>query len=136
MSELVTYRRFTSQDIDAAHALTVELKWPHRIEDWRFMSELGNGFVAIDNGQVISTGLFWHDGVNRASLGMVIVAPDQQGKGIGGQLMRMLIEAASLQNPAPHPAAEQGLETSMIFLHATVAGQPYMKNSAFVRWRP
>ena len=131
MSELVTYRRFTSQDIDTAHALTVELKWPHRIEDWRFMSDMGNGFVAIDNGHMIGTGLFWHDGVNRASLGMVIVAPDQQGKGIGAQLMRMLIEAASLQNPAPQTAAEQGLESSVIFLHATVAGRPLYEKLGF-----
>ena len=75
MSDPITYRPFTHEDIAAAHALTVELKWPHRADDWRLAALLGVGFVAEDASGVIGTALCWKYGADRASLGMVIVSP-------------------------------------------------------------
>ncbi|MCX4163857.1 MULTISPECIES: GNAT family N-acetyltransferase [Paraburkholderia] len=116
MSDPITYRRFTDDDIPAAHALTVELKWPHRADDWKFVAHLGIGFVAQDTSGVIGTALCWKFGADRASLGMVIVSPAHQGRGIGRQLMERVLEA---------------LGGRVTFLHATTAGRPLYEKLGF-----
>lgn len=116
VSDRVTYRNFTDSDIAAAHALTVELKWPHRAEDWQFVAQAGHGFVAVDGGEVVGTALYWTYGHDRASLGMVIVSPARQGLGIGRKLMERVLEA---------------LAGRVVFLHATLAGQPLYEKLAF-----
>jgi GNAT superfamily N-acetyltransferase len=106
VNERITYRPFTSDDITAAHALTVELKWPHRADDWRFVVQAGAGFVAQTPEGVIGTALYWTYGTERASLGMVIVSPAWQGRGIGKKLMELVLEQ---------------LDGRVTFLHATTA---------------
>ncbi|SAK68863.1 N-acetyltransferase GCN5 [Caballeronia catudaia] len=112
------YRPFTADDIPAAHALSVEVKWPHRADDWRFVHDAGEGFVAQDGDRVVGTALFWTFGENGGSLGMVIVAPDCQGKGIGRTLMELLLEA---------------LGERITVLHATPAGEPLYAKLGFTR---
>lgn len=116
MPDPITYRRFTLDDVAAAHALTVELKWPHRPDDWKFVAQLGTGFVAQDASGVIGTALCWKYGADRASLGMVIVSPARQGLGIGRRLMELLLEE---------------LGGRITFLHATAAGQPLYEKLGF-----
>ncbi|MBW0450759.1 GNAT family N-acetyltransferase [Paraburkholderia phenoliruptrix] len=116
MPDSITYRRFTLDDVAAAHALTVELKWPHRPDDWKFVAQLGTGFVAEDASGVIGTALCWKYGRDRASLGMVIVSPARQGHGIGRKLMELLLEE---------------LGGRITFLHATAAGQPLYEKLGF-----
>ncbi|APA89507.1 GNAT family N-acetyltransferase (plasmid) [Paraburkholderia sprentiae WSM5005] len=111
------YRRFTSDDIAAAHALSVAVRWPHRAEDWRFMYDAGTGFVAEDNGSVIGTALCWKFGADRGTLGLVIVSPNEQGRGIGRKLMELVLEE---------------LGNRVTFLHATVAGKPLYEKLGFV----
>ncbi|MBN3759608.1 GNAT family N-acetyltransferase [Burkholderia sp. Ac-20365] len=111
-----TYRPFTRDDIAAAHALSLEVKWPHRAEDWRFVADAGSGFVALSGERIVGTALCWKYGEDGASLGMVIVAPDQQGRGIGRELMERLLEAL-------------GPRTTV--LHATPAGQPLYEKLGF-----
>nr|WP_216668607.1 GNAT family N-acetyltransferase [Paraburkholderia xenovorans] len=96
--------------------MTVELKWPHRTDDWRFVALLGEGFVAEDASGVIGTALCWKYGDGRASLGMVIVSPAQQGRGIGRKLMELVLEE---------------LGGRVTFLHATTAGQPLYEKLGF-----
>ncbi|HEX3380167.1 MAG TPA: GNAT family N-acetyltransferase [Paraburkholderia sp.] len=112
----LTYRRFTPDDIPAAHGLSMAVSWPHRPEDWRFAADAGGGFVAEQNGVVIGTALCWKFGADRATLGMVIVSPEQQGRGIGAKLMQLVLE-------------ETG--SRVTFLHATPAGQPLYEKLGF-----
>ncbi|SAK51935.1 GNAT family N-acetyltransferase [Caballeronia ptereochthonis] len=112
------YRPFTAGDIPVAHALSVEVKWPHRADDWRFVLDAGAGFVAQDGERVVGTALYWKYGAHGGSLGMVIVAPDQQGKGIGRKLMELLLEA---------------LGERVTVLHATPAGEPLYAKLGFRR---
>ncbi|MDR3096948.1 MAG: GNAT family N-acetyltransferase [Paraburkholderia sp.] len=112
------YRPFTADDIAAAHALSLEVKWPHRADDWRLVLDAGAGFVAQDGPRVVGTALCWKYGENAGSLGMVIVAPDCQGKGIGRELMVRLLEA---------------LGKRVTVLHATPAGEPLYAKLGFKR---
>jgi predicted N-acetyltransferase YhbS len=116
VSDPIAYRTFTDDDIAAAHALTVGLKWPHRAEDWQFAARAGAGFVAMETGKVVGTALYWTYGDDRASLGMVIVAPARQGLGIGRKLMERVLAA---------------LDGRVTFLHATLAGQPLYEKLGF-----
>ncbi|SPB17198.1 N-acetyltransferase GCN5 [Caballeronia novacaledonica] len=112
------YRPFTAGDIAAAHALSVEVKWPHRADDWRFVLDAGMGFIAQDGERVVGTALCWTYGDDGGSLGMVIVAPDCQGKGIGRKLMALLLDA---------------LGNRITVLHATPAGEPLYAKLGFGR---
>ncbi|WP_224024852.1 GNAT family N-acetyltransferase, partial [Burkholderia vietnamiensis] len=86
-SSTLTYRPFAETDLSAAHRLSEAVKWPHRVEDWRFAFQLGSGFVAEDESGVVGTALGWRFDDACASLGMVIVSPEQQGRGIGRELL-------------------------------------------------
>jgi hypothetical protein len=52
-----TYRAMTAADVPAAHALSLNLKWPHRLEDWAMLQRVAEGFVVEDAGQLIGTRL-------------------------------------------------------------------------------
>lgn len=115
-SQALHYRSFTPADIGAAHGLSMAFSWPHRPEDWQFAAEHGTGFVAEENGVVIGTALCWKYGAERASLGLVIVSPDHQGRGIGRKLMQLVLDE---------------LGPRITFLHATPAGRPLYEKLGF-----
>lgn len=115
-TELV-YRRMDTGDLAAAHGLTQAVRWPHRVEDWQFVLRVGSGYVAEQDGAVIGTGLCWKQGPHHASLGMIIVSNEHQGKGIGRELMRLVMEE---------------LGERCILLNATAAGQPLYERMGFV----
>lgn len=102
-------RDMTADDLDAAHALSRLVQWPHRREDWAFFLDVGLGVIAERDGVVLGTAMAWPYGEAAASLGLVIVSPEAQGGGIGRKLMQALIErlgsAAILLN-----ATEEGLK--------------------------
>ncbi len=86
-----TYRKFARRDIAGAHRLSLEAGWPHRLEDWEFVQKLGRGYVAENGGDLIGTVLTWAHDRRHASLGMVIVSPAHQGRGIGRGLMDLAL---------------------------------------------
>lgn len=112
----VRFRPLTAGDLPAAHELSVAVKWPHRREDWEFALNLGTGVGAEDHGTLLATALHWKFGADHASLGMVIVAPEQQGRGIGRDLMTRTMDA---------------LGERTTFLNATPAGQPLYEKFGF-----
>lgn len=112
----LVYRRFTPADIEAAHGLSTAVGWRHSPADWRLAADTGAGFVAEEAGVVLGTILYWKYGTDRATLGMVIVAPEQQGRGIGRRLMELALDE---------------LCERITFLHATLAGQPLYEKLGF-----
>ncbi|SOZ16092.1 GCN5-related N-acetyltransferase [Cupriavidus taiwanensis] len=112
----VTYRAMDEKDLPAACALSQTMRWPHRLEDWSLVLGLGTGFVAEEAGAVIGTALCWKQG-QQASLGMIIVSPEHQGKGIGKALMKRVLEA---------------LGERCTLLIATPAGQPLYEQLGFI----
>lgn len=87
-------RRLTQADLSAAHALSAEIGWPHRLEDWQFALAAGAGVGAFERaGDLIGTTLWWPYGERIATLGLVIVAGSHQGRGIGRRMMDAALEA-------------------------------------------
>lgn len=113
---MIDYRPFTSDDIAAGHALSTAVRWRHRPDDWRFAARLGQGFVAQDASGVIGTALAWRFGREAATLGMMIVAPEHQRRGVGRKLLELLID-------------ELGPRTLLI--HASPAGESLCKQLGF-----
>lgn len=87
----VKYRKLSRKDLAAAHKLSLDVGWPHRLEDWEFVQHLGAGHVATEDGAVVGTVLTWKHDARNATLGMVIVDPRVQGRGIGKRLMRLAL---------------------------------------------
>jgi ribosomal protein S18 acetylase RimI-like enzyme len=110
-------RPFGPSDVQAAHALSSALNWPHRIEDWQFAQSLGQGVVAERDGKVLGTALSWEWGANCATIGLVIVAPELQGQRIGNRMMVALLDR---------------LATRDVLLHSTVAGRGLYERLGFV----
>ena len=84
-------RPFLQSDIVSAHALSISLNWPHRLADWQMMVDLGRGYVACAGTDILGTSLWWPYGDDHGSIGMVIVSPAAQGRGIGRAIMDRLL---------------------------------------------
>jgi len=113
----VKYRKFARTDVAAAHRLSLDVRWPHRLEDWRFVQRLGAGYVATDGTGIVGTILTWKHDARHASLGMVIVSPERQGRGIGKELMRRAL---------------RDLPRCSVMLNGTQAGAPLYEKLGFV----
>lgn len=114
----VVLRAMTPEDLPQAHALSAELRWPHRPADWEQMFAHAEGLVAERDGQVIATAQRWLWGADHATIGLVIVTPACQGRRIGHRLMSLLL---------------QGLEGRSVLLHATAQGRGLYERLGFVR---
>lgn len=113
---MVAMRRMTPYDLAAAHALSSQQKWPHRIEDWEMLLNLGFGYVVERDGAVIGTAMAWLYGADAATLGMVIVSPTAQGMGLGRQLMDAVLN---------------DLGDRTVLLNATDEGAPLYRKLGF-----
>ncbi len=81
------------------------------------MHTLGAGLVAADGaGEILGTAMWWPYGAGAATLGMVLVATGQQGKGIGRALMRAAMETVGAR---------------ALMLHSTEAGQRLYESLGF-----
>ncbi|MBU6957022.1 GNAT family N-acetyltransferase [Pseudomonas sp. CVAP len=112
------YRPMTTADLPSAHALSVQLKWPHRLDDWAMVLRISDGFVALDGERLIGTAFACPQG-DFATIGLVIVSDDYQGKGIGRKLMEQALDASQSRIPV---------------LNATLAGAPLYASQGFVEF--
>jgi ribosomal protein S18 acetylase RimI-like enzyme len=88
-------RPLAAADLPAAHALTQRIGWSHQLHDWALHAELGRGFALCDAQQkLIGTILWWAWGNQYGTVGLVIVDPDEQGRGHGRRLMNAILELA------------------------------------------
>ena len=113
----LTLRPMTGPDIGTATALSREQAWPHREEDWALFLEAGEGIVAEQAGRVLGTVMAWRYGEDFATVGMVIVASDVQGQGLGRKLMEAMLDR---------------LAGRTVVLNATAAGLPLYEKLGFV----
>ena len=114
----VMLRPMTTDDLPFAHALSAELRWPHRPADWAQAFAHAEGIVAERDGEIIATGLRWRWGERHATIGLVIVTPACRGQRIGHRLMSALLD---------------GLDEHTVLLHATAEGRGLYERLGFVR---
>ncbi|ADX46864.1 GCN5-related N-acetyltransferase [Paracidovorax avenae ATCC 19860] len=114
----VLIRPMTEADLTQAHALSAELRWPHRPSDWAQMFAHAQGLVAERDGQIVATAQRWLWGERHACIGLVIVTPACQGRRIGHRLMNALLE---------------GMEDRTVLLHATAEGRGLYERLGFIR---
>lgn len=93
------------------------LGWPYREADWRFAFDLGSGFAVEADGRLVGTAMWWPYGETHASVGMIIVDPGMQGRGLGRALMGKLLHEA---------------RSRTVFLNATQEGLPLYTQLGFV----
>ena len=113
----LTLRSMTGPDIATASVLSREQAWPHREEDWTLFLDAGEGLVAERAGRVLGTVMAWRYGEDFATVGMVIVASDVQGQGVGRKLMEAMLDC---------------LAGRTVVLNATAAGLPLHEKLGFV----
>ena len=114
----VLLRPMTEADLPSAHALSAELRWPHRPTDWEQVFAHSEGLVAERDGQILATAQRWRWGPAHATIGLVIVTPACQGRRIGHRLMTTLLG---------------GLDDCTVLLHATAEGRGLYERLGFVR---
>ena len=79
-------------DIPAALGFTRQMGWPHREQDWRFHLRLGAGLVATDlDLTVVGTMVSWKYGDRHGTLGLAVVDPRCQRRGIGARLLEQVV---------------------------------------------
>lgn len=106
-------------DLAAMHSLAQQMSWPHRPEDCAQIFRLGAGTVAVDAaGDTIGVGMRWSFGRDVGTIGMVLVAPERQGRGIGRALMTSLIADA---------------QPRTLMLNATAEGLGLYEKLGFIR---
>lgn len=111
-------RAMSPGDIAAAARLSAAFKWPHRPADWLLMLELGHGVAAMTGaGDLAGTALWWPHGAAAATVGMVLVNPDVQRRGLGRAMMDVVLEAT---------------RGRALMLNATAAGRRLYDALAFV----
>lgn len=116
METSLQLRAMTKDDLAGAHALSREQKWPHRLEDWDFLLQAGEGVVADQDGEIVGSAMSWPYDDRSATLGMVIVSTVHQGRGVGRKLMNALIEQ---------------LGDRTVLLNATEEGLPLYRSLGF-----
>jgi GNAT superfamily N-acetyltransferase len=114
----IHYRRMTADDVPAAHKLSLSVLWPHRLEDWKFIQELGEGIVAENESGIIGAIMCWLHGADYASLGMLLVSPDYRRKGIASELVSRILKE---------------IRDCTILLHATPSGVALFENFDFAQ---
>ena len=118
-SDALMLRPMDRGDAASCAELSRRVGWPHRREDWEFVIGLGHGVVGEWSGKLVATGLWWPYGESHATVGMIIVAPEEQGAGIGKRLMQALLAQAGERS---------------LMLNATVAGAPLYVRLGFRNW--
>lgn len=118
---MMDLRRMTPEDLAAAHDLSQERRWPHRIEDWEMLLQLGFGYVAEQDGRIVGTAMAWLHGQDAATLGMLIVSQEAQGMGLGQRLAEAVL-------------ADLGDRTVM--LHAMEDMTPLYRDLGFIATGP
>lgn len=104
-------------DLIQAKGLSDALRWPYRLEDWKFAHSQGEGLGFFDGDRLIGTALRFNFGPQFATVGMIIVDSAYRGQRLGARLVDALLQGAG--------------ERSVI-LNATLDGLELYRRRGFV----
>lgn len=93
MSSAITIYPSDAGDIQSIMALVTAARWPHRAEDVEAAMALGHVWLAqnSENECLAGIGVWWDFGTTAGRIGLIIVSPDYQGRGIGRRLVEKLL---------------------------------------------
>lgn len=117
-----TLRPMRTEDLASCHAMSLHLHWPHRLADWQFHHQVSSSWaVELEEPDgarsVAGSGMLCPLGEDYASLGLVIIKDELQGRGLGRAMMQRLLQDAGSRN---------------VILNATEAGRPLYEKLGFV----
>jgi GNAT superfamily N-acetyltransferase len=88
-------------DVKRLHALSLAVGWSYRAQDWDLMRRIGRGIVAVDGiGRVFGSAMWFPQGEDFATIGLVITTPRIQTQGGGRWLMEQVFEQCGDRNLA------------------------------------
>ena len=88
-------------DVRLLHALSLAVGWSYRAKDWDLMRRIGRGIVAVDGiGRVFGSAMWFPQGDDFATIGLVITTPRIQAQGGGRWLMDQVLEQCGDRNLA------------------------------------
>ena len=90
-----TLRLMSPGDVAGAVAVSQSAGWPHTADDWeRFLHWSPDGCFVIEEAErgIIATCTTVTYGAKLAWIGMMVVVPDRQRRGLGRQLMRAVLD--------------------------------------------
>jgi len=122
MMEKISLRRMIDGDLPAADGLRRLARWNQTLGDWRRLLwlEPRGCFVAVENNEVVGTVTTTTYGQTLAWIGMMLVHPEHQRRGIGTQLMRQALDYLR----------DRGV--ACLKLDATPVGRPLYEKLGFV----
>jgi ribosomal protein S18 acetylase RimI-like enzyme len=92
----ITYSNSHDIDLDQLSVLFNSVGWTNRTADRDRLAQLVRGSLwvvsALDDGKLVGFARAVSDGATNAYVSTVAVLPDYQGRGIGREIMRRLIE--------------------------------------------
>lgn len=86
-ADLLRIADMTEAHLPEALRLSRAAGWPHRLEDWRFVLQLGWGKVALSGEAVVGTTCVTPFGESVATVNMIIVDAAMRGRGVGRKVM-------------------------------------------------
>lgn len=105
-TKVAVLNKLTAAHLPQALALSSELGWPYRLEDWAFAHSLGEGLALEQDGQLVGTAMRWDYGGAFASVGMIIVSANRKGRGYGARLVDALLDSAGSRSIFLNSTAE------------------------------
>ena len=88
-------------DVKLLHSLSLAVGWSYRAKDWDLMRRIGHGIVAVDGiGRVFGSAMWFPQGEDFATIGLVITTPRIQTQGGGRWLMQQVFEQCGDRNLA------------------------------------
>lgn len=84
---------FAPGHLPGALRLSQQAGWPHRAGDWAFAAAVSDGFVGLENGEVVATAFCSGFG-DFCTINMIIVDAAMRGRGLGRRMMDRVIAAA------------------------------------------
>lgn len=113
----------TDVDVKHLHALSLAVGWSYRAKDWDLMRRVGRGIVAVDGiGRVFGSAMWFPQGDDFATIGLVITTPRIQTQGGGRWLMEQVFEHCGDRNLALNATrAAEHLYSSLGFVKEAIA---------------
>lgn len=119
----LTLRTITTEDLSACHRLSLQFKWPHRLDDWQFLLQMGQGYLLENSApeaplRVVGSVVCTTFGQSHAVIGMLLVQAELQRRGLGRRIMQ-------------HVASQ--VDGRSLMVNATAAGMALYRQLGFVQ---